>query len=598
MPNGFEAFAQNAIALGGELRERRRQRKMADAMVNFDTDPDGAIAGVTKVDPVIGWNMRRQVQQDAIAAQEAQRAKATEALKTVTGLLGPIASDPNATPDQIGQAYDSLMPILQDGLGMNAEEIVKWKQMVITNPSILKNIDDQLRVVAPGSAVFRGATEVARNPYPDQIVTVGSDASGRSVVAVPRTYDGTPQSVPTTGTPPPSFQDIGTPTVAAGGGGGFMDSLAQIESGDRNIPSGVDSDPAGPGTKSQGHFQITTPTWQDFAGRAGVDLNQYPNAMSAPREVQAQVASVIPFSRFGPRTQRQMRAKYGNLDGKMTVGELASLHGGGGQRMSLAAAPGGAQPTTPGGARTMYSTPPVTKSPGADGSVLSHEEVKELGLSPSVRWQRVKGEIKPIGGANYLNKVMKQDQVYESITSNTARMEQAARALLNHKGLERAAGINSYIPSMRGGKANDFERRLDAIKSQIGFAILNDMRQMSPTGGALGNVSNFEVETLQRNIDTLDVTQSPAQLRDSLRNIIDYAAKLRGRYQRAYKLDRSKDGVQGVEGGGGGAPKPRSTSAPPPDAINMLKQNPSPQRRQQFDAIFGPGAAKKALGGK
>lgn len=122
----------------------------------------------------------------------------------------------------------------------------------------------------------------------------------------------------------------GTGGTGGRGGGGFLDTLAQVESGDRNIPSGVDSDVAGPGTKSQGHFQINTPTWRDFAGKAGVDIKQYPNAMSAPREVQAQVASVIPFKRFGPRTQRMMTEKYGPLDRNATVGTLAARYGGGG----------------------------------------------------------------------------------------------------------------------------------------------------------------------------------------------------------------------------------------------------------------------------
>jgi len=71
-----------------------------------------------------------------------------------------------------------------------------------------------------------------------------------------------------------------------GAGMGFLDTLAQIESGNRNIPSGVDPDVAGPGTKSQGYWQINTPTWRDFAPKAGVDLAMYPNAMAAPREVQ------------------------------------------------------------------------------------------------------------------------------------------------------------------------------------------------------------------------------------------------------------------------------------------------------------------------
>ena len=121
-------------------------------------------------------------------------------------------------------------------------------------------------------------------------------------------------------------------TAASGGGGGsFLSALADIESGDKNIVSGVDKDSQGltvaqggnPSEISQGHFQIQTATWRDFAKQAGVDVNQYPTAMSAPREVQAQVASVIPLSRFGPRTQTLLRSRFGPLDTNQTVGALA-----------------------------------------------------------------------------------------------------------------------------------------------------------------------------------------------------------------------------------------------------------------------------------
>jgi hypothetical protein len=41
---------------------------------------------------------------------------------------------------------------------------------------------------------------------------------------------------------------------------------------------------------------------------------------------------------------------------------------------------------------------------------------------------------------------------------------------------------------------------------------------------------------------------------------------------------------------------PQAPKAPPAPAVEMLKANPSPQTRQQFDQIFGPGAADRVLG--
>lgn len=597
MPNGFEAFAQNAMALGETWRERRRQRKLADAMSQFDSNPDAAIAGVTRVDPVMGYNMRRQIQADASQAQEAARAKMTDTLKMVTGLLGPAANDPNATPESLGAAYDSIMPVLSDGLGMTPEEIVKWKQMFTTNPGILRNIDDQLRVVAPGSAIVRGNQEVYRNPYADQVIQVVRGDGGRDVIQVPRTYGGASQNAPGTGTPAPSFSQLNAP------GGGvniqpLMSALVAQESGGDTYARGIKTEYG----RALGSTQMLPGTAREMATKLGLPWRPDLLRSKAPEAAEYQYAlgqaylqeglekyggdvrSALMYyhggpdeAKWGPKTRRYAREVLARLGVDVT------------QPMSFAAQPGqgGAQPARPG---VFYSTPgKATSGPG--GSVLSIEEVNELGLSPSVRWQRKNnGEIVPIGGANFLNKAIKQDQIYESITTNTQRMENAARALLNHPGLNRAAGINSYVPSVRGGKAADFERQLDAIKSQIGFTILNDMRQMSPTGGALGNVSNFEVDTLQRNIAALDVSQSPEQLRANIKQIMEYASNLRGRYQRAYKLDRS----QSSSGGG----QQRSYTAPPPQAIDMLRQNPSPQRRQQFDAIFGPGAAKRVLGGK
>jgi hypothetical protein len=116
----------------------------------------------------------------------------------------------------------------------------------------------------------------------------------------------------------------GLPDAAGGGKGSgrFMDELARIESGNKNIYSGVDPDVAGPNSRSQGYFQINTPTWRDFAGKAGVDLSKYPDAMHSPRDVQEKVASVIPLSRFGPRTRRTLGQEFGPLDVHKPVGQL------------------------------------------------------------------------------------------------------------------------------------------------------------------------------------------------------------------------------------------------------------------------------------
>jgi hypothetical protein len=61
--------------------------------------------------------------------------------------------------------------------------------------------------------------------------------------------------------------------------------------------------------------------------------------------------------------------------------------------------------------------------------------------------------------------------------------------------------------------------RIDQLKADIAFERLQQMREESPTGGALGNVSNIELGLLQSTLGNLDTTQSPEQLRETLNNV-------------------------------------------------------------------------------
>ena len=119
-------------------------------------------------------------------------------------------------------------------------------------------------------------------------------------------------------------------------GNSFLDSLATIESGNQNIYSKTDKDVAGPNSRSQGYFQINTPTWSDFAPKAGVDLTQFPNAMSAPADVQAQVArdqradqqGLFDLSARRVRRPEDMLTKqFASLDPKGTIGANAANFG-------------------------------------------------------------------------------------------------------------------------------------------------------------------------------------------------------------------------------------------------------------------------------
>ena len=76
----------------------------------------------------------------------------------------------------------------------------------------------------------------------------------------------------------------------------------------------------------------------------------------------------------------------------------------------------------------------------------------------------------------------------------------------------------SMIP---GTEAFDASKLLTTIKANIGFDRLQQMRDASPTGGALGQVSERELDTLQSVLGSLDQSQSEEQFLSNLKRMED-----------------------------------------------------------------------------
>lgn len=151
------------------------------------------------------------------------------------------------------------------------------------------------------------------------------------------------------------------------------------------------------------------------------------------------------------------------------------------------------------------------------------------------------------------------------------RLAQEARAIMEAKGLSRLTGLSGKIPVIPGTSAADARARLETLKSQAGFAVLQNMRDMSKTGGALGNVSNFEVQALQNNLSALDTDQSDDAFIQSLQRIVDYAENAKARLSGAYKDQY------------GEVPPEVATQNPNPgaDAANL----PRPAFKAEYDAL-------------
>ena len=80
-------------------------------------------------------------------------------------------------------------------------------------------------------------------------------------------------------------------------------------------------------------------------------------------------------------------------------------------------------------------------------------------------------------------------------------------------------GFGSYLENLRGTGANDLAKTLDTVKANLGFIKLQDIRDASKTGGALGAVSDFENRLLQATVANLENSQNSAQLVSNLKYV-------------------------------------------------------------------------------
>ena len=101
--------------------------------------------------------------------------------------------------------------------------------------------------------------------------------------------------------------------------------------------------------------------------------------------------------------------------------------------------------------------------------------------------------------------------------------------------------------SFGGTNARDVQSLLDTIGGNIAFDRLARMRAESPTGGALGNVTERELTLLQSTVAGLDKTQSDEQFRQSMDDVITsygrVLAKLPGTDANAVLTDMLKNGA-------------------------------------------------------
>jgi hypothetical protein len=142
-----------------------------------------------------------------------------------------------------------------------------------------------------------------------------------------------------------------------------------------------------------------------------------------------------------------------------------------------------------------------------------------------------------------------------SFQTNAEKLATDLETLAGSKGLEGITGlIGGRTPAITKD-ARAAEALYKSIVARGGFNELQNLRNASPTGGALGNVSNQEGQQLKNAFAPLELTQNASDLKAALLRAAQETRASAGRIKDTFDLtyEYKNQGGQTVQGGKGSA---------------------------------------------
>jgi hypothetical protein len=185
--------------------------------------------------------------------------------------------------------------------------------------------------------------------------------------------------------------------------------------------------------------------------------------------------------------------------------------------------------------------------------------------------------------------IQKREAAFPQATSVVKGIESKATGFIkdleelrDHPGLSSITGIAAgRLPGITAeGRAA--EAIYDKIVAKGGFQALQEMRDASKTGGALGNVSNQEGAQLKASFAAIDRRQEAKDVQKAIREAIEDIQRTTVRMREAY------DSTYSYKSGGSSAATPtRSLTPQDQEALNWANSNPNDPRAAQIKQRLG-----------
>jgi hypothetical protein len=135
-------------------------------------------------------------------------------------------------------------------------------------------------------------------------------------------------------------------------------------------------------------------------------------------------------------------------------------------------------------------------------------------------------------------------QAVNTFEAKTNQLEKDLLTLKNHPGLSSITGIVAGRAPAVTKEGREAQALYDKIVARGGFKELQDMRAASPTGGALGNVSNQEGTQLRQSFAAIDRRQDASSVQNAISDAIADLQGSKSRVREAYDMTYDYKGAK------------------------------------------------------